>query len=69
MFISIQLSEMHETGRVKTEIEGIGYHSFSTYAKFSERLTSSPLIRTRTCACQGVRNASFSENFAYVLNE
>ena len=33
----------------------------STYAKFSE-------IRTRTCAYQGVRNVSFSENFAYVLN-
>ena len=27
-----------------------------------------PLIRTRTCACQGVRNVSFSKNFAYVLN-
>ena len=26
------------------------------------------LIRTRTCAYQGVRNISFSENFAYVLN-
>ena len=29
---------------------------------------SYPLIRTRTCACQGVRSVSFSENFAYVLN-
>ena len=27
------------------------------------------LIRTRTYAYQGVRNSSFSENFAYVLNE
>ena len=27
-----------------------------------------PLIRTRTYACQGVRNGS-SENFAYALNE
>ena len=27
-----------------------------------------PLIRTRTYAYQGVRNVSFSENFAYVLN-
>ena len=27
-----------------------------------------PLIRTRTCAYQGVRNVSFSENLAYVLN-
>ena len=46
-------------------------HSFSTYAKFSEKLTFLtpwyPMLRT--CACQGVRNVSFSENFAYVLNE
>ena len=27
------------------------------------------LIRTRTSVYQGVRNVSFSENFAYVLNE
>ena len=27
-----------------------------------------PLIRTRTCAYQEIRNVSFSENFAYVLN-
>ena len=30
---------------------------------------SYPLIRTRTCAYQGVKNVSFSEDFAYVLNE
>ena len=28
-----------------------------------------PLIRTRTCTYQDVRNVSFSENCAYVLNE
>ena len=27
------------------------------------------LVRTRSCAYQGVRNFSFSENFAYVINE
>ena len=27
-----------------------------------------PPIRTRSCSYQGVRNVSFSENFAYVLN-
>ena len=27
-----------------------------------------PLIRTRKCEYQGVRNVNFSENFAYVLN-
>ena len=30
---------------------------------------SYPLIRIRTCVYQGVRNVSFSEGFAYVLNE
>ena len=35
---------------------------------FRKTSISNPLIRTRTCAYQGVRNASFSGNFAYVLN-
>ena len=44
-------------------------HLFSTNAKFFEKLTFlNPLIRTRSCAYQGVRKVSFSENFAYVLN-
>ena len=38
--------------------------------QISEKRTFlTPLIRTRTCAYQGVRNVSVSENFAYVLNE
>ena len=45
------------------------HHQFRTYAKFSEKNNISyPLIRTRICACQGVKNVSFSENFAYALN-
>ena len=40
------------------------------FAKFSEKLTFLyPLIHTRTCAYQGVRNVSFSENFANVIDE
>ena len=35
--------------------------SFSTYAKFSEK--------QRTCAYQGIKNFSFSENFGSVQNE
>ena len=35
---------------------------------FRKTNISNPLIRTRTCAYQEVRNVSFSENFAYVLN-
>ena len=46
-----------------------GDHLFSTFAKFSDKTNISyPLIRTRTCAYQGVKNVSFSENFANVLN-
>ena len=36
---------------------------------FSKTNISYPNIRTSTCAYQGVRNVSFPENFAYVLNE
>ena len=45
-------------------------HPLSTCAKFSEKLTfvPLPLIRTRRCAYQGVRNVSFSEDFVHVLN-
>ena len=35
---------------------------------FRKSNISNPLIRTRKCAYQGVRNVSFSEHFAYVLN-
>ena len=42
----------------------------NAYTKFSEKLTFlAPLIRTRTCTYQGIRDASFLENFSYVLNE
>ena len=44
-------------------------HSFCMYAKFSEKLTFLTPIRILTYAYQGVRNLSFSENFANVLNE
>ena len=51
-------------------------HPFSTCEKFSEKLTflpppPPPPDTLRTCAYQGwkeVRNVSFSENFAYVVN-
>ena len=36
---------------------------------FRKTNISYPLILKRTCAYQGVRNVSFSENFASVLNE
>ena len=42
-----------------SNLTSIWDHPFSTYAKFSEKLTF--LI-------PWVRNVSFSENFAYVLN-
>ena len=36
---------------------------------FPKNYISDPLIRTRTCAYQGIGNGNFSENFVYVLNE
>ena len=60
------LSDVSEGYRKYLTVSG---HSLSTYAKFSEKLTFLvPLIRTRTCAYQEVRNVCFSENFAYVFN-
>ena len=43
---------------------------FIKYVRKISRKTniSNPLIRTHTCAYQGVRNVSFSENLAFVLN-
>ena len=43
-------------------------HSLCTNAGFSEKLTFT-LIPSRTYGYQWVRNVSFSENFAYLLNE
>ena len=44
--------------------------SFIMFTKFTEKNNISfPVICTRMCAYQGVRNVSFSENFASVLNE
>ena len=45
--------------------------SFISYIrKFIWKINISyPLIRIRACAYEGLRNVSFSEYFAYVLNE
>ena len=45
------------------------HHSFnmSIHKIFRNTNISHTLIHTRTCAYQGARKASFSENFAYVL--
>ena len=45
-------------------------HLFGTCAKiFRKTNISYPLMCTCTSVCQGVRDVSFSENFAYALNE
>ena len=43
----------------------LGGRPFSKDAKFSKKLVRK---NERTCAYQGVRIVSFSENFAFVLN-
>ena len=45
-------------------------HSYSTLGKtFQKAIISYPLIHTRICAYQSVRNVSFSKSYAYLLNE
>ena len=45
-----------------------GGHKNTKYAKFSEKRTFfHPLIRTRTCAYQRVKNVRFSEKLAYFV--
>ena len=43
-------------------------HSFSTYGIFSEKLTFLTTWYVHTCAYRGVKNLSFSEKSAYVVN-
>ena len=56
------------------EILLLGYssfrgHSFSTYAKFSEKLKFDIPWYAHVTHIQGVGNVSFTEDFAYVLND
>ena len=54
---------------VDANFQGIGDDPFSTYANISQRANIFyPLIRTRTCAYQGVGNKSLGKIFACVLN-
>ena len=46
----------------------IKVHPFSRYAKFSKKLTFLPLDTYTNVLVSGVKNVSFTENFAYVLN-
>ena len=47
---------------------GLGASIKYVHKIFRKTNISNPLIRRLKCAYQGVRNISFSENFAYVLN-
>ena len=64
----------HRSGRtlvekgLKTNAPVVRDHSFSTFSKFSERLTFLTPWYIYVCV-RGVRNVSFSENFENVLNE
>ena len=50
----------------KTWIQWVGVIHLVRTQLFRKTNISYPLICTRTCAYQGVRNVSFSGNFAYV---
>ena len=59
-----------ETGQRPSPKQSILISSISYVRKiFRKTNISYPLIRTRSCAYQEVRNVNFSENFAHVLNE
>ena len=48
----------------------LGVSHLSTYTKASKKTNISyPLIHTRTSSYQAIRKISFSQKFAYVLNE
>ena len=44
------------------------HQSFSRHTKFSEKQIFLNPLYTRSCAYQGIRNVSFSENILYLLN-
>ena len=52
-------------GQARTE----GNHYLARTQLFRKTNISYPVIRTRTCAYQGLSNVSFSRNFTYVLKE
>ena len=59
-----------ETGQRPSSKQSILISSISYVRKiFRKTNISYSLIRTRSCVYQEVRNVSFSENFAHVLNE
>ena len=72
IFFSIREREISvvsgsERAVYKWNIHGF-IHLVRTQKIFRKTKIPDPLIRTRTCAYYGVRNVSFSENFAYALN-
>ena len=64
-------SRIHKVvgNKAKGRISKRVFQEYKARQIFRKSNISHPLIRTRTCAYQGVRNDSFSENFAYLLNE
>ena len=45
----------------------IGIVHLAGMQNFPKKITN-PLVHTRTCTYQGIRNVSFPKNFAYVVN-
>ena len=74
---------VHEEAQLNGSFSSYNYQGTPTYVavnflkgpsiKYARKIfrktnISNPLIRTRTRTYQGVRNVSFSENFASILN-
>ena len=58
--------ENNKVFRCNDIVQIIRDHSFSTYGSDTQKLTFLP---PDTYRCRVARNASFSENFPYILNE
>ena len=55
--------------RVLNTLLGMGSLIYYVRNIFRKTNISDPLIRTRTCVYQGVKNVSFWEKLAYLINE
>ena len=62
--LDLQIVTQHVGNKAKVESQNSGYKKTKHANFFRKTNISYPLTRIRTCAYQGVRNVSFSENLA-----
>ena len=67
--MQISVPQDNVDNKAKGRISKRAFQENKTRQIFRKNEHFLPLIRTRTCTYQGVRNVSFSENFGNVINE